>query len=108
MYKIAFWTHFVQRGLYYQQIEEILKWFSKDNLYISISEKIRSNMDDEYQKIFKFLGVNEFHIKFEEDFVSKSKDTIDKNSSIYKKLVKIYNPDIKKLEKFLGYKMEWW
>jgi hypothetical protein len=108
VYKIAFWTHFVQRGLYYQQIEEILKWFSKDNLYISISEKIRSNMDDEYQKIFKFLGVNEFHIKFEEDFVSKSKDTIDKNSSIYKKLVKIYNPDIKKLEKFLGYKMEWW
>jgi hypothetical protein len=31
------------------------------------------------------------------------------NASIYhEKLVKIYDPDVKKLEKFLGYKIGWW
>jgi len=108
LYHVSFWTHFVQRGLYYEQILEILKYFPRDNLHIVISEKIRNNMDEEHQKIFEFLGLNEYHDTFEEVFVSQKKDTIDKKSSIYKKLKKIYSKDVKNLEKLIGYKTGWW
>jgi hypothetical protein len=107
-YKISFWRHILQRGLYFNQIQRILKYFSKDNIHISISENIRYDMDSEYQKIFKFLGVSEFHMPFEEDFVSKSDDKLDKNSKIYQMLQKLFDKDKKSLEKFLGYKTGWW
>jgi hypothetical protein len=106
--KVSFWYHFVQRGLYYQQISEMLKYFPRDNIHISISEKIRNNMDEEYQKVFSFLNLPEFHDNFEEVFSSKSPDSIDPKSKIYKKLQKIYNKDVKNLEKLLGYKTGWW
>lgn len=107
-FKISFWRHILQRGLYFEQIKRILKYFSIDNIHISISENIRHDMDSEYQKIFKFLGVSEFHFPFEEDFVSKSNDKLDKNSEIYKMLQKLFDKDKKSLEKFLGYKTGWW
>ena len=105
--KIAFWYHFVQRGLYYEQIQEMLKYFPRDNIFISISEKIRNNMDEEYNKMFKFLNLDQYHGNFEEIFVSKSKDNVDKNSKIYKLLKNIYKDDVRKLEKFLGYSCGW-
>ena len=106
--KIAFWYHFVQRGLYYQQITEILKYFPRDNIHIAISEKIRNNMSEEYQKIFSFLNLNNYNDNFEEVFISKSSDKLEKDSKIYKILQKLYSDDVKNLEKLLGYKTEWW
>jgi len=107
-YYEAFHNQLIQRGFYYMQINEILKYFSKDNLLIIISEKVRSNMDVEYQNIFRFLEIDDFHANFKEDFVSKSEDKLDKKSALYKKLQKIYNSDKKNLEKFIGYKTNWW
>ena len=107
-YKVSFWGHVLQRGLYFEQIKRMLKYFPIDNIYISISENIRHNMDSEYQNIFKFLGISEFHIPFEEDFVSKSKDRLDEKSELYKILQKLFDKDKKSLEKFLGYKTGWW
>lgn len=108
LYHESFWHHFIQRGFYYEQILEILKYFPKDNLFIVISEKVRNNMDEEYQKIFNFLGVSEFHTEFEEEFVSISNDILNKNSKLYKDLKKLFINDVKKLEKFIGYKTDWW
>ena len=108
LYDVSFWHHYVQRGLYYEQIERILKYFPKDNLHILITENVKSNMDREYQKVFNFLGVPHHHDNFVEEFSSKSSDQIDKKSTIYKKLKKIYSNDVKELEKFLGYKTKWW
>jgi hypothetical protein len=107
-YNVAFWYHFVQRGLYYQQIIEILKYFPKSNIHILITENVKNNMDKEYQSVFKFLDLPEYHNTFVEEFSSKSKDLIDTSSPIYKKLKKIYEPDVKLLEKFIGYKTGWW
>ena len=55
-----------------------------------------------------FLVLKEYHSKFEEVFVSEKKDVIDQKSKLYIKLKKIYNKDVKELEKFLGYKTGWW
>ncbi len=106
-YDVAFWHHYVQRGLYYQQITEILKYFPKSNIHILITENIKKNMNTEYQSVFKFLDLPEYHNTFVEEFSSKSKDVIDPKSEIYKKLKKIFEPDVKKLEKFMSIKTDW-
>jgi DNA-binding transcriptional regulator GbsR (MarR family) len=69
---------------------------------------MRDNTDDAYQKVFTFLDVKNFHSNFEEKFVSKTDDKIDKNSKMYKRLKKIFKKDVSELEKFLGYKTGWW
>lgn len=107
-YDVAFWYHYIQRGLYYQQITEILKYFPKNNIHILITENVKKNMDKEYQSVFKFLDIPIHHDVFIEEFTSKSKDIIDKKSDVYIKLKKIYDPDIKLLEKFMGRKTGWW
>lgn len=106
-YDVAFWRHYVQRGLYYQQITEILKYFPKSNIHILITERVKENMDAEYQSVFKFLDLPPHHDTFVEEFSSKSKDVIDPKSAIYKKLKIIFEPDVKKLEKFMGSKTGW-
>ena len=85
----------------------MIKYFPKDNIFIVISEVVRKNMNEEYQKIFKFLELDECHATFEEDFVSDVKNTINKNDETYKILQKIYSKDIKNLEEMLGYKTGW-
>lgn len=107
-YHVSFFSHFIQRGFYFEQIVEILKYFPRENLHITISEKMRDNTDDAYQKVFTFLDVKNFHSNFEEKFVSKTDDKIDKNSKMYKNLKKIFKKDVSELEKFLGYKTGWW
>ena len=53
------------RGYYDEIIQYILSLFSKNNLYIGISEEIRENPDVEYNKIYSFLGAR--NIKIEQD-----------------------------------------
>jgi hypothetical protein len=106
-YNVSF-IHFVQRGLYFKQIQNILKYFPQCNIHILISENVKTNMNNEYQKVFIFLGLKEHRDDYVQEFVSKSSDTIDKKSLVYKKLKKIYRNDVKLLEKFLGYKTGWW
>ncbi len=107
-YDVSFWSHIVQRGFYYEQIMNILRYFPKMNIYISISEKVRHNMNEEYNKIFKFIGASPYKGEFKEEYTSKSKNSLDPKSDIYKKLMGIYNDDKVKLEEFLGYKTGWW
>lgn len=107
-YWISLDYHLIQRGFYYEQIEKILKFFPPHNLCILISEKVRENMDNEYQKVFKFLNLPEYHGDFKEEYVSSLPDILHKNTPLYKKLKKIFDADKKKLEKFLGYKTGWW
>ena len=106
-YDVAFWRHYVQRGLYYQQITEILKYFPKSNIHILITEQVKENMDTEYQSVFKFLDLPPHHDTFVEEFTSKSKDVIDPKSPIYKKLRDIFEPDVTKLEKLISKKTGW-
>lgn len=104
----SFWYHTIKRGFYYRHIMEILKFFPRENIYITISENVKDNIDEEYQKIFKFLEVSELHAEFTLDYVSKTSEHLHKNSKIYKKLKTIFTDDVRNLEQFLGYKTNWW
>lgn len=47
----------VNRGLYIDHIENLLQFFSKYQLHVVISERVKSNMPEEYGKVLSFLGL---------------------------------------------------
>lgn len=106
-------SHYLQRGLYYKQIKELLRYFPRENIYICLSEKVINEMESEYKKIYDFLDIEypKENINYEKKCVGIY-NSKDKNSDIspefYKKLVKYYENDVKQLEKeILGYKTNW-
>jgi len=109
LFNVSFYHAFLRRGFYYKQIQNILKYFCKDNLLVLISENIRETKDKEYQKVFDFLELEQYHDYFVDEFVSsKPEDVLNKNDKIYSFLKNIYTKDVENLEKFLGYKTGWW
>jgi hypothetical protein len=99
--------HFIRRGFYYNQLIELFKWFPRHNILILLQEEILQNMNYEYNKVYKFLNLNEINedIKYEIVFETKNKDKININT--YNKLMKIYKEDILKVEKLLNIKTNW-
>jgi len=53
----ASFMNIVYRGLYINQIENLLKFFPKEQLYIAVMERVKSNMRKEYDKILAFLDL---------------------------------------------------
>lgn len=54
---------YIVRGYYDEIIQYILTVFPKNNLYIGISEEIRENPNEEYNKIYSFLGAPNIEIE---------------------------------------------
>lgn len=99
-------THYLQRGLYYSQITNLLKWFPKDNILILISANVKSNMNYEYSKVYNFLNLDPWESNdYKLEFVSKDKSRV--NPDTYKIIKKFYESDVKQLEKFIGYSTNW-
>lgn len=98
--------HYISKGFYYEQLKNLLKWFPKDNILVLISEKVKLNMNKEYNKVFNFLNLKELqNNKYELEYTSDDKSQI--KPLLYKKLIKIYEKDIKSLEKLLNIKTDW-
>ena len=97
-YTIA--TNYLQRGLYYNQIEKLLKWFPKQNVLILISEVMKENHDKEYKKIYYFLNIP--YQKQNYDITHVSDDNSILNKKLYNNLIKYYKEDVSKLEKLLN------
>ncbi len=98
-------THYLQRGLYYEQIQELLKWFNKDNILILISEEIKDNMTEYYNKVYNFLNLKNIDMKYTLEHISDKEDKINNND--YNKLIYYFKDDFKKLEKLLNRKIDW-
>jgi hypothetical protein len=102
--------HLLQRGLYYKQITELLKYFPRQNIYICLSENVIQNMNKEYSKIYDFLDIKhpnniQYTKEFKGDYTNKNKNI---SKEIYKKLISFFKNDVKKLEiEILGYKTNW-
>mmetsp|Transcript_11642 Transcript_11642/g.11676 ORF Transcript_11642/g.11676 Transcript_11642/m.11676 type:complete len:336 (+) Transcript_11642:62-1069(+) len=99
--------HYIQRGFYYEQIIRFMKIFpDKNQLLIVIAERMRQHPDEEYSKIFKFLGARDIRLQVEEDHVgSYSKPMSTRQEA---KLRKIFAPHNERLFKFLGYRVSEW
>jgi len=46
------------RGLYFKHLRSLYKYFPKEQIHIAISERVKSNREKEYAKMFHFLGVD--------------------------------------------------
>jgi len=56
---------YINHGLYFKQIQEVLKYFPKEQLHILFYENLKSNSEQELKKAFNFLGVNsEFEVDY--------------------------------------------
>jgi hypothetical protein len=99
-------TQYLQRGLYYKQIQEILKWFSKDNLLILFNDEVKENMEREYNRVYKFLNLKPFKYNYKIVFESDN-DNINLDKKLLNKLKKYFKKDIQQLEKFVNKKLDW-
>lgn len=99
--------YYIERGYYDEHIEYILKKFPPENLYVGIAEEIKLNKNEEYNKIFKFLGGSELIINDDKDtHVRSYEKLLDKNDA--KILYEIYKPHNERLYNILGRKIDIW
>jgi hypothetical protein len=100
--------YIVIRGFYDEILEYILSKFSRDNLYIGISEEINQNKLKYYNEIYEFLGATKLKKKNDtlNRHVRKYTKSIPKNLEKY--LYNIYKPHNEKLYKILGRKIDLW
>ena len=100
-------NYYIIRGKYDEIITYILSKFSKENLYIGISEEIRANKN-KYNDIFNFLGaksLNEINENVDTHIIRYDK-SIPK--ILEQKLYHIYKPHNERLYKMLGRKIDIW
>ena len=97
--------HFIKRGLYYEQIVELFKWFPKHNILILFQEEILLDMVLSYTKIYDFLNLK-YHIPTNK-LINESIDKTEISSSLCNKLIDFFKEDVIKLEKLLNIKINW-
>jgi hypothetical protein len=102
--------HYVQRGLYYRQIQKLLEYFPRQNVHIVLTENVRKDMENEYNKIYDFLDLPRVAIHYNEQFVgeyTKEQKEKDIPPHLRQRLIDFYKEDTAQLEAFLGYKTHW-
>lgn len=102
----GYWA--LQRGYYLEQIEYILSKFNKENLYIGISEKIKNDPINEYNKIFEFFNLKSLPTLNIDLEIRKGNYKKDITSYDYDYMKNLYSEKTKKLFDFLGYEIEEW
>jgi hypothetical protein len=100
---------FVRRGLYFEQIENYLKYFEKKQLFIIESSELRNNKQKVLNKLTDFLGISSFDFsKIDLKNIHKSEykgKKIDEKSR--RMLRDFYKPYNEKLFNLIGEKYDW-
>jgi len=102
--------HHLQRGLYFQQIQNLLKYFPIQNILILLNDDLKNNEKETYEKIYEFLNVKNKHSNYEvklEGKYTKNEKNKDISENLRKKMEKFFKSDVKNLEKFLNRKLNW-
>ncbi len=97
---------YILKGFYHEQLENLFKYFPKEQVYVSISEKVIKNKAKEYNSMFSFLNVASYDGVFEERFIGKQVEKID--ATTIDLLRKIYKEPNEQLFNLLGYKISEW
>lgn len=100
--------YYIIRGKYDEIITYILSKFSRENLYIGISEEIKENKQKYYNDIFHFLGgkkLDKIHENLDVHIMKYNKPI---PKLLEKKLYNIYKPHNEKLYEILGRKIDIW
>ena len=49
---------YIERGLYYKQLERYLKYFDRDKILVLLLEDIKEQRERNLDRVLKFLGIN--------------------------------------------------
>jgi hypothetical protein len=94
----------MRKGLYYQQLMNILEWFNQDNILIVFQEQLKSDPKEVYKQIYNFLGVEYLDLNYkinpELDYGTTIKPKPITNEE-YNYFIPYFEEDVKKLGKFL-------
>ena len=96
---------YIAKGLYYHQIKDWFKEFSKEQILVLSTENLAKNPKQTLNKIFDFLGLpNEEIKKIHRKKIGEYKKM---GNETREKLKKVFEPHNEELFNFLGEKFEW-
>lgn len=99
--------YFISRGYYDEILNYIYSKFNRNQVFIGISEEIFLNKNEEYNKIFSFLGAKNYIIDKNNDVhIRKYSKNIPIN--LRKKLYTIYKSHNEKFYEIIGRKISLW
>jgi hypothetical protein len=97
---------FVQKGFYIDYIENLLKYFSRDQIHICITEELKADIECQYNKIYRFLELDE--PKAVEYPVRATKYRSAMDDGHRETLKEIFTPYNDRLFEFLGRSIKAW
>jgi len=114
------WDGYKERGKYHDMLmNNVLPFFDKEQIYISVQELMKKNIDEEINKVYQFLGLPPSHSDVTSVSFKERDDTIDQYKSwdsgyepmpdkTRKKLREFYKPHNDKMFEWLSYDIPEW
>ncbi|MFQ5493117.1 MAG: sulfotransferase domain-containing protein [Candidatus Dojkabacteria bacterium] len=103
------YNHYLARGRYAQQLERWFKFYPKESFLILQSEKVFADEQGALDRIYNFLGVKNFHQKFnDKKFPPAISKGYEKMSAKFEaKLRKQFKAENEKLYDLIGERYDW-
>ena len=99
---------YIDRGLYWEQVERMYSFFRKENILILKYEMFKNNQCAELNKVFSFLGVDEKNYTFK-SLQSHQIEYVRKMTREEKEfLLKVFSDETDKIENMLGWNCDDW
>jgi hypothetical protein len=96
---------YISMGMYFKQLSNWLKYYSRDEILILKSEDMYENPQNELKKVYQFLGLKEI---YPADLKPKNqRHYAELNENEYRKYKALFSGDSEQLKKLLGDHFSW-
>jgi len=96
----------IKRGEYIDQIGQLLTFYDKSQIHISIAERMKKDPVKEIGNVFSFLDISHVDVQYQNNHVRVYPEPMKKD--IRKHLLEYYQPFNARLFDFLGYSVPEW
>ena len=96
---------YLNRGLYFEQLQNWLNHFHKEQFLIFSAEKLRNDTRKIFSKIYKFIDLPDWDPKIQ--LKRNERNYPEMNPDTRQKLIEYFKPHNQKLYNFLNRKFEW-
>lgn len=109
-FNVAVHEGYLEKSLYFFQLERYLKCFPRANLKILIFEEFLTDIAGTLTDIFRFLDIEEIDLSGEK-FIATNQSPRNDNDTFslesFEKLIGPITEDVAKMEQFLGRSLNW-